>query len=121
MKVWDIRNESQPLSVIRFHDHLLARLCDLYDCDAIYDKFNLAWNSNSSQLITGSYSNTFYVCDAFGDKKQMLRATKPGHRAGNDMLDAGQKVLHVAWHPRSDLLALGAKDFGYLYHKRPNL
>jgi hypothetical protein len=29
-----------------------------------------------------------------------------------------KKILHAAWHPRIDLLALGAKDFGYLYQKR---
>lgn len=124
MKVWDLRNEAQPLNVIRFHDHLLGRLCDLYDCDAIYDKFELAWNKNGSQLMTGSYSNTFYVCDAFGETRQMLRAKngQPARGAGfgkGDNLNANQKVQHVAYHPRAELLALGAKDFGYLYHKHP--
>ena len=118
MKVWDLRNESQPLSTLRFHDHLLAHLADLYARDALFDKFDLAWNSSGSQLATGSYSNTFFVCDAFGDKKQMLHATKPGQRV-TDRLNSNLKIAHLAWHPQSDLIALGAKDYGFLFHKRP--
>jgi hypothetical protein len=29
-------------------------------------------------------------------------------------------VLHTAWHPNQDIIALGAKDFGYLYLQKNN-
>jgi len=73
MKLWDVRKEKGPFKVIKFHEHLIPKLCDLYENDAIFDKFECSWSSNSSQLLTGSYNNTFYVCDAFGDKKQAMR------------------------------------------------
>jgi len=123
MKIWDVRKEKGPFKVIKFHEHLIPKLCDLYENDAIFDKFECSWSSNSSQLLTGSYNNTFYVCDAFGDKKQAMRALKPqqAQRPPNtqEPLDSSQKILHSAWHPNANLLALGAKDFGYLYQKRP--
>lgn len=123
MKIWDVRNEKNPVRVIKFHEHLLSKLCDLYENDAIFDKFECSWSSNSTQLLTGSYNNTFFVCDAFGTGKQSLKALKPAQaqRVGagvSEPLDSTQKILHAAWHPNANLLALGAKDFGYLYQKR---
>jgi serine/threonine-protein phosphatase 2A regulatory subunit B len=122
MKIWDVRYEAGPVRIVKFHDHLLNKLCDLYENDAIFDKFEACWSNNSSQLLTGSYNNTFYICDAFGEKRTPLRALKPTEAAqahgGPEPLACGKKILHAAWHPRVDLLALGAKDFGYLYQKR---
>lgn len=123
MKIWDVRNERRPVKVIKFHDHLHNKLCDLYENDSIFDKFECCWSSNSSQLLTGSYNNTFYICDAFGSGVQPMKALKPGHsyeQGAHEILDPSQKILKSAWHPRMNLLALGAKDFGYLYQKRQN-
>jgi hypothetical protein len=33
-------------------------------------------------------------------------------------LDSTQKVLHCDWHPGQDVIALGCKDFGYLYLRK---
>lgn len=117
MKVWDPRMETRPLRVVKFHDHLIPKLCDLYENDAIFDKFEFAWNGLSNRLVTGSYNNNFYICDAFARGVQGLTALKPGGAGqyANSPLDASQKVLHTAWHPNQDIIALGAKDFGYLY------
>jgi serine/threonine-protein phosphatase 2A regulatory subunit B len=34
--------EAKPLHTIFVHEHLRARLCDLYETDAIFDKFQCA-------------------------------------------------------------------------------
>jgi len=122
MKVWDLRYEKKPVKTVKFHDHLISKLCDLYENDSIFDKFECCWNQNSLQLLTGSYNNNFYICDVWGTKPEIraLHATKPGQSPNKDRLDSTQKVLHVDWHPRADLIALGAKDFGYLYQKKLN-
>mmetsp|Transcript_28213 Transcript_28213/g.31338 ORF Transcript_28213/g.31338 Transcript_28213/m.31338 type:complete len:395 (-) Transcript_28213:126-1310(-) len=122
-KVWDLRMETAPVKTIKFHDHLISKLCDLYENDSIFDKFECCWNPNSSRVLTGSYNNNFYICDVFGEQAgvRALSATKPGQPANDlfrDRLDSTQKVLHVDWHPKQDLIALGAKDFGYLYQKK---
>jgi len=31
MKIWDPRVEKRPLRVVKFHDHLIPKLCDLYE------------------------------------------------------------------------------------------
>lgn len=123
MKVWDLRKEDRPIKTVKFHDHLIGKLCDLYENDSIFDKFECCWGYNDFRLLTGSYNNQFYICDVLGEDAAVrtLRATKPGEEVltgGNAPLDSSQKVLHVDWHPQLDLIALGAKDFGYLYQKK---
>jgi serine/threonine-protein phosphatase 2A regulatory subunit B len=120
MKIWDLRNEAKPYRIIKFHDHLIPKLCDLYENDSIFDKFQCAWNGTSYRLITGSYNNNFYICDAFGSHITSVTAEKPSNTSYRDVqhVDASQKIQHTAWHPKQDIVVLGAKDFGYLYVRK---
>jgi len=121
MKIWDPRIENRPYRIIKFHDHLIPKLCDLYENDSIFDKFECSWNGSSYRLLTGSYNNNFYICDAFGQHITPMMAIKPptaSYRDQHQLLDPSQKVLHTAWHPHQDIVALGAKDFGYLYVRK---
>eukprot|EP01130_Rhizamoeba_saxonica_P001485 TRINITY_DN11343_c0_g1_i1.p1 TRINITY_DN11343_c0_g1~~TRINITY_DN11343_c0_g1_i1.p1 ORF type:complete len:433 (-),score=89.81 TRINITY_DN11343_c0_g1_i1:88-1386(-) len=125
MKVWDTRMEKEPWKVVKFHDHLIPRLCDLYENDCIFDKFECSWSGNSMRVLTGSYNNNFYIADIFGDFSggestsiNSFTAARPGVVNQYDFssqLDCSQKVVHTAWHPEEDIIALGANDFGYLY------
>jgi len=119
MKIWDPRMENQALRTIKFHDQIVPSLCDLYEDDSIFDKFSCSWSGDSYQLVTGSYNGLFYVCDAFGTGITQVGATPP-HAAPRNLssVDSTQKVLHSAWHPQSNTVALGSKDFGFLYVQR---
>jgi len=121
MKIWDPRIETKPYRIIKFHDHLIPKLCDLYENDSIFDKFQCSWNGSSYRLVTGSYNNNFYVCDAFGTHVSCVTAERPTNNSYREQhqIDASQKVLHTAWHPQQDIVVLGAKDFGYLYVRKP--
>jgi len=99
---------------------ILPSLCDLYEDDSIFDKFTCAWSGDSLRLITGSYNGLFYVCDAFGSQVSQMVASSTKTPPNTHSLDSSQKVLHCAWHPRCDIVALGSKDFGFLF-ARSNL
>jgi len=119
MKIWDPRMESRALRTIKFHDHIMPSLCDLYEDDSIFDKFTCSWSGDSFRLITGSYNGLFYIADAFGPTISQMVAAPPNASPRNlTSLDSSQKVLHTAWHPKNDIVALGSKDFGFLYIKR---
>lgn len=47
MKLWDLRVEKRPFKTIKFHDHLVSKLCDLYENDSIFDKFECSWSNDS--------------------------------------------------------------------------
>eukprot|EP01126_Amoeba_proteus_P028789 TRINITY_DN2836_c0_g1_i7.p1 TRINITY_DN2836_c0_g1~~TRINITY_DN2836_c0_g1_i7.p1 ORF type:complete len:658 (-),score=120.10 TRINITY_DN2836_c0_g1_i7:221-1966(-) len=120
MKIWDVRKEKGPLRTIKFHDHLIPKLCDLYESESIFDKFQCAWSGCSLQMLSGSYNGNFYVCSAFGTNSITKMTLKAGnHNWGGDYLDTTQKVLYVDWHPSQDVVALGARDYGYLYIRKP--
>jgi serine/threonine-protein phosphatase 2A regulatory subunit B len=46
LKIWDLNMESKPVKVINIHEHLRTKLCDLYENDCIFDKFESAINHN---------------------------------------------------------------------------
>jgi serine/threonine-protein phosphatase 2A regulatory subunit B len=39
LKIWDTHMESKPVKSINIHEHLRPKLCDLYENDCIFDKF----------------------------------------------------------------------------------
>jgi len=61
LKVWDVNMENRPVSVIPIHDYLKVHLCDLYENDCIFDKFESAASADGSRYVTGSYNNHFVI------------------------------------------------------------
>ena len=41
--------------------HAVLQLCDLYENDCIFDKFDCCMSGTGMRMATGSYSNTFRV------------------------------------------------------------
>ena len=46
LKIWDVNMESRPVKTIPIHDHLRGKLCDLYENDCIFDKFECIWGGD---------------------------------------------------------------------------
>lgn len=47
LKVWDVNMEKEPIKVIPVHDFLRPKLCDLYENDCIFDKFECHFSGDS--------------------------------------------------------------------------
>eukprot|EP01089_Gocevia_fonbrunei_P010423 TRINITY_DN2315_c0_g1_i1.p1 TRINITY_DN2315_c0_g1~~TRINITY_DN2315_c0_g1_i1.p1 ORF type:complete len:422 (-),score=72.97 TRINITY_DN2315_c0_g1_i1:87-1352(-) len=122
LKLWDIRKEDKPVRTIRIHDYLKSKLCDLYENDCIFDKFECSTNKTGDHLLTGSYNNYFQVYDIRGEKTKPLRiklgrgpTRKSDVQLNADDIDYNKKVLHAAWHPQDDIIAVAANNNLYLY------
>ncbi|KAL9267762.1 Serine/threonine protein phosphatase 2A 55 kDa regulatory subunit B beta isoform-like protein [Drosera capensis] len=61
LKLWDINMDSGPVATFQVHEHLRPRLCDLYENDSIFDKFECCLSGDGQRVATGSYSNLFRV------------------------------------------------------------
>eukprot|EP01098_Paradermamoeba_levis_P010660 TRINITY_DN4487_c0_g1_i1.p1 TRINITY_DN4487_c0_g1~~TRINITY_DN4487_c0_g1_i1.p1 ORF type:complete len:374 (+),score=134.96 TRINITY_DN4487_c0_g1_i1:423-1544(+) len=61
MKIWDLNMENKPVRTISIHDHIKPKLCDLYENDCIFDKFECAPSASGEFLSTGSYNHHFYL------------------------------------------------------------
>ena len=78
IKLWDMNKEDKPVKSIPVHDYLKTKLCDLYENDCIFDKFECSVSSNANFLLTGSYGNFFFTYDVLTDKKERVEIRKKG-------------------------------------------
>jgi serine/threonine-protein phosphatase 2A regulatory subunit B len=107
LKIWDTKMESRPIRTIQIHDHLRGKLCDLYENDCIFDKFECTFSGDGrsasfnpafdvlliylifdtrlrtgySHVMTGSYHNYFRIYDVDGSSDVILQADKSAFKA----------------------------------------
>ena len=63
-----------------WYQHLRSKLCDLYESDLIFDKFQCAPNGGGSNVATGSYGNQFRCFDAATGVSDTFEVTKDPQR-----------------------------------------
>ncbi|CAN4098496.1 unnamed protein product [Withania somnifera] len=82
LKLWDINMDSGPVSTFQVHEYLRPKLCDLYENDSIFDKFECCLSGDGSHVATGSYSNLFRVfgCADGSTEATILEASKNPRR-----------------------------------------
>ncbi|RLO09148.1 hypothetical protein DYB28_000163 [Aphanomyces astaci] len=133
LKIWDINMESRPVHTINIHEHLRPRLCELYDTDCIFDKFECSVSGDGNNFVTGSYNSEFHIYDRYGRSDYCLNPlSNAGRRrssaphtaisralatgtADGDPLDFTSKVLQTTWHPTTNEVAVAIKNNVYLY------
>lgn len=75
--------ERQPIKTIPIHEHLRPRLCDTYENDSIFDKFEVIFSGDGKNVMTGSYNNNFmiYPSDPEKEVEIVLQADKSAFKA----------------------------------------
>ncbi|CAN7029077.1 unnamed protein product [Brassica rapa subsp. trilocularis] len=143
LKLWDINMDSGPVSTFQVHEHLKPKLCDLYENDSIFDKFECCISGNGLQAATGSYSNMFRVfgvspgstetasleasrnptrrhvpvpSSPFKALSRVVSRESPGVDGNSNALDYTTKLLHLAWHPSENSIACAAGNSLYMYY-----
>ncbi|XP_016424894.1 serine/threonine-protein phosphatase 2A 55 kDa regulatory subunit B delta isoform-like [Sinocyclocheilus rhinocerous] len=140
VKVWDLNMENRPVETYQVHEYLRSKLCSLYENDCIFDKFECCWNGSDSAIMTGSYNNFFRMFDRNTRRDITLEASrenskprailKPrkvctgGKRKKDeisvDSLDFNKKILHTAWHPKENVIAVAATNNLYIFQDKMN-
>jgi len=139
VKVWDLHMETKPIETYMVHEYLRSKLCSLYENDCIFDKFECCWNGTDTAIMTGSYNNFFRMFDRGASKREVtLEASreiakprtilKPrkvcasGKRKKDeisvDSLDFNKKILHTAWHPTENIIAVAATNNLFLFQDK---
>ncbi|KAK8768056.1 hypothetical protein V5799_005169 [Amblyomma americanum] len=138
VKVWDLNMDNKPVECYNVHEYLRTKLCSLYENDCIFDKFECCWNGTDSFIMTGSYNNFFRVFDRTAKRDVTLEASreiaKPrtvlkarkvctgGKRKKEeisvDCLDFNRKILHTAWHPQENVVAVAATNNLYIFQEK---
>ncbi|PPS06475.1 hypothetical protein GOBAR_AA14172 [Gossypium barbadense] len=78
LQLWDINMDSGPVATFQVHEYLRPKLCDLYENDSIFDKFECCLSGDGLRVATGSYSNLFRVfgCAPGSTEATTLEASK---------------------------------------------
>ncbi|KAM4121488.1 hypothetical protein ACB094_01G009400 [Castanea mollissima] len=78
LKLWDINMDRGPVATFQVHEYLRPKLCDLYENDSIFDKFECCLSGDGHRVATGSYSNLFRVfgCSEGSTEATTLEASK---------------------------------------------
>ncbi|GLT55940.1 hypothetical protein SLA2020_290210 [Shorea laevis] len=78
LKLWDVNMDSGPVATFQVHEYLRPKLCDLYENDSIFDKFECCLSGDGLRVATGSYSNLFRVfgCTSGSNEATTLEASK---------------------------------------------
>ncbi|KAK9765726.1 protein phosphatase 2A regulatory subunit cdc55 [Basidiobolus ranarum] len=139
LKIWDINMDSKPVETINVHDYLRSKLCDLYENDCIFDKFECNISGDGNSILTGSYSNYFNIFDVNNKSEVTLQADKSAFKAKRvgstknklsfgrggkngkkedinpDTMDFNKKILHTSWHPRENTIAVAATNNLFIF------
>lgn len=142
LKLWDLNKENAPVATYSVHEQLRSKLCDLYENDCIFDKFDCCMNGTGEYVASGSYSNMFRVFGCYSGADVALEASRDpmrrrlqtpaktnrfairkamniGKRAGAEPAELGNdytsKLLHLAWHPEANVIACAASNSLYMY------
>uniref|UniRef100_A0A5B7CAD2 Serine/threonine-protein phosphatase 2A 55 kDa regulatory subunit B n=1 Tax=Davidia involucrata TaxID=16924 RepID=A0A5B7CAD2_DAVIN len=151
LKLWDTHMETSPVAIYKIHEHLRPKLCDLYNNDTIFDKFDCCLSGDGLHFATGSYSNLLrsfsygvgsdegitmeasknpnrklhHQAAPRGRRSSLSNLTRGFYRQGHENSSSGNsefscnlnsKLLHLAWHPRTNLIACAAGNTLLMYY-----
>ncbi|KAL0319353.1 UNVERIFIED_CONTAM: Serine/threonine protein phosphatase 2A regulatory subunit B beta isoform [Sesamum angustifolium] len=146
LKLWDINMDSGPVATFQVHEYLRPKLCDLYENDSIFDKFECCLSGDGLRVATAILFRVF-GCAPGSTEATTLEASKnpmrrqvqtpsrpsrslsssitrvvrrgaesPGVDANGNSFDFTTKLLHLAWHPSENSIACAAANSLYMYY-----
>ena len=138
VKVGDLHMETKPIETYPVHEYLRSKLCSLYENDCIFDKFECCWGNNDQAILTGSYNNFFRMFDRSTKRDVTLEASREIARPKTilkakkictgskrkkdevsvDNLDFNKKILHTAWHPAENIVAVAATNNLFIFQDK---
>lgn len=138
VKIWDLNMDNKPVETYQVHEYLRSKLCALYENDCIFDKYECCWSGDDSSILTGSYNNFFRIFNRENKSGVCLEATRENARPKQQLkqkkvtttgkrkkeeisvecLDFNRKILHIAWHPQENIIALAATNNLYLFQEK---
>lgn len=61
--IWDVRNQKNPVQTFNVTEYLDKKLCEVYESERIFDRFDLQVSPDSRMVLTGSYHSHAHVID----------------------------------------------------------
>lgn len=134
LKIWDIRNNSKYVKSIQITDYVEKKLCDLYENESVFDKFEVNASPCGNYLITGAYNSNAHVIDIEATNNSTVEAVFGNKRGKNSAkvrqytgkklaaLDSGapdlkKKALLNSWHPSENIIAVANHNCIFIFNQ----
>ena len=135
VKLWDIRNNTKPMKSFAVTDYIDKKLCDLYESESVFDKFQINCSSDGKQIITGAYNNNAHIIDIDGRSNTSIEAIFGNKRGkpcgvvrnykgkklpaveGGSAPDLKKKVILNAWHPSENIIACANHNCIFIFNE----
>ncbi|KAF6166315.1 hypothetical protein GIB67_038175, partial [Kingdonia uniflora] len=135
LKLWDLNKEASPIATFKVQEHLRPKLSDVYNNDSIFDKFECCLSGDGLHFATGSYRFVYLIkmkqqhIQTHSKTRQASLSNlthghlRHGHGNSNSTdngaavaPDFNSKLLHIAWHPKRNVIACAVANSLYMYH-----
>lgn len=127
VKTWDIKMPKIPLLTTMLYEPLKTKLCDLYENDCIFDKFDLSLSPDSQFCLTGTFDNRFHITELssysntqfelnFKRKTLFRPIVKNFYEQMPATFDVNKKVLKTAWNPASNCVVIASLNCLFFYN-----
>lgn len=94
--IWDVRSARAPIRSFNINDYLEKRLCEVYENEAIFDKFDMQVSPTGQFILTGSYNSTAHVIDTVNQTNWSIDVKfmdKRGKTVGTSKPYKGKRIL----------------------------
>lgn len=122
-KIWDIRQPNRPLKVVPLNEKLKTRLADMYENDAIMERFNAVASPGGHFISTGMFNKAVHIIDTQTHENLELsldysgkvrsRSVPPdgsGCQVPAESYNFDHKTTKVAWNPVQNTFATAVES-----------
>jgi serine/threonine-protein phosphatase 2A regulatory subunit B len=95
IQIWDVRNTKGPCKTYNVNEYMEKKLCEVYESETIFDKFDMHISPDSSMVVTGSYNSNMHVIDMANNTNTTVDVKfmdKRGKNVGNLRPYKGKRV-----------------------------
>lgn len=125
LKVWDLAVTKKPLATITIQDSLKSKLCEMFENDAIFDKFSVSASPDSRTAFTGNYNNNFHLIDTQDltnmqyeltyKKNTVSKQIMPNKMVALPKIDYQRKTIVGDFHPKKNTVAVASLNCFFIY------
>jgi len=133
LKVWDIKNTKEPVSIVPIFEDVKGHLCKLYENEGIFDKFRISMSRKRKMVLTGTYNDSFHLVNLNTCENHQFRImsndevtvqkmnngkhgeNENGGNGKKTPLNLKNKILQAEFHPNKNCFALACLNCLYVF------
>ena len=123
VKLWDVCNNKKPILSVSLNDSFKTKLSEMFENEAIFDKFGVRASPDGNTIVSGSYNNWFHMVDQDGlntqyelsYKKATIARQMTSKGQASSKIDYMRKVTALDFHPTRNVVAVASLNCFFMY------